>query len=147
MQSSWHNLPEFDPDGAACQQLPGAEYAAREVHAPEGGLCMDLAPAYGPVPGLGYYRRSLALTEEGLHLTDETDYAGTVAMSLMSVEEPALQEGTLCFGTLGYTPLPADVRAVIEKVPVTDPRLRGAWPDAVYRTRLYFTGRLELFLQ
>ena len=147
MQSSWHNLPEFDPDGAACQQLPGAEYAAREVHAPEGGLCMDLAPAYSPVPGLGYYRRSLALTEEGLHLTDETDYAGTVAMSLMSVEEPALQEGNLCFGTLGYTPLPADVRAVIEKVPVTDPRLRGAWPDAVYRTRLYFTGRLELFLQ
>ncbi len=144
MQSSWHNLPEFDPEGQKYQQLPGAEFAARDVTAPDGGLCMDIAPAYGSVPGLGYYRRRLHLDEAGLHLADETDYPGTVALTLMSVEEPAVQEGNLCFGALGYTPLPAGVRAEISRVPVTDPRLRGAWPEAVWRIRLYFTGALEL---
>lgn len=60
MQSSWHNLPEFDPQGRAYQQLPGAE------------------------------------------------------------------------------------RIETQAVAIRDARLRAAWPDTLYRTRIYFTGALTL---
>lgn len=48
MQSAWHNLPTFD----GVQQLPGAEYAAREVCTEENSITGELAGAYPPIPGL-----------------------------------------------------------------------------------------------
>ena len=147
MQSSWHNLPEFDPDGARYQQQPGAEYRAVLQDFLPSGTVMDLAPAYGTVPGLGRYIRTASLTAGGLHLHDETDYPGTVALTLMSEQPPRQTEAGLSFGTLAslhwVTP-PAQV--VIEAVPVTDPRLRTTWPETIYRTRLYFVREIEFSL-
>ena len=48
MQSAWHNLPTFD----GIQQLPGAEYAAREVHTTENSITAELAGAYRLSQGL-----------------------------------------------------------------------------------------------
>ena len=48
MQSAWHNLPTFD----GVQQLPGAEYAAREVCTAENSITGELAGAYPPSRGL-----------------------------------------------------------------------------------------------
>ena len=48
MQSAWHNLPTFD----GVQQLPGAEYAAREVCTEENSITGELAGAYPPIRGL-----------------------------------------------------------------------------------------------
>ena len=127
MQSSWHNLPEFD----GCQQQPGAAFAARDVQCLPDGLTLDLAPAYGPVPGLGYYRRTALLSEKGLVFTDETDYPRPVALTLLSLTPltDARFEG-------------AD-RVETETVPIKDARLRQAWPGTVTRTRVWFTGRLR----
>ncbi len=149
MQSSWHNLPEFDPDGAACQQQPGAEFAARDVAvtAALDGITMDLAPAYGTVPGLGTYRRAVHLTDDGLTLRDETDYPGTVALTLMSVEPPTVAGNTVHFGTLAAARMDGTARIVTEAVPITDARLRQAWPDTLYRTRVYFSGALSVEVQ
>ena len=146
MQSGWHNLPEFDPDGAAYQQQPGAAFAAAGVAVADtlDSIAMDLAPAYGAVPGLGYYRRAVRLTADGLTLCDETDYPGEVALTLMSVEKPAADGSTVQFGTLAAARADGAVRIVTEAVAVTDARLRQAWPDTLYRTRLYFTGQLAL---
>ena len=149
MQSSWHNLPEFDPDGAACQQQPGAEFAAREVAVSDtlDTITMDLAPAYGPVPGLGFYRRLVQLGEAGLTLQDATDYPGTVALTLMSVEKPAVDGCTVQFGTLAAARVSGAERIVTEAVPITDARLRQAWPDTLYRTRVYFHSTLTVEVQ
>ena len=146
MQSGWHNLPEFDPDGAAYQQQPGAAFAAAGVAVADtlDSIAMDLAPAYGAVPGLGYYRRAVRLTADGLTLRDETDYPGEVALTLMSVEKPAADGGTVQFGTLAVARADGAARIVTEAVSITDARLRQAWPDTLYRTRLYFTGQLAL---
>lgn len=146
MQSGWHNLPEFDPDGAAYQQQPGAAFAAAGVAVADtlDSIAMDLAPAYGAVPGLGYYRRAVRLTADGLTLCDETDYPGEVALTLMSVEKPAADGSTVQFGALAAARADGAVRIVTEAVAVTDARLRQAWPDTLYRTRLYFTGQLAL---
>ena len=111
------------------------------------GLAMDLAPAYGSVPGLGRYRRSVHLTDTGLTLRDETDYPGTVALTLMSVEKPAVDGDTIAFGTLAAAAVTGADKIVTEAVPITDPRLRQAWPDMLYRTRIYFTQQLSLVIE
>ena len=149
MQSSWHNLPEFDPEGAAYQQQPGAEFAARDVVVTDAldAITMDIAPAYGAVPGLGFYRRRVQLDENGLTLQDKTDFPGTVALTLMSVEKPAVTAGTVQFGALAAAHIKGAARIATEAVPITDPRLRQAWPDTLYRTRIYFTGALTVEVQ
>ena len=147
MQSCWHNLPRFvGPDGVH-DQLPGAEYAARDVEVLPDGLAMDLAPAYGPVPGLHYYRRTARLTAQGLTLTDETNYTGTVQLSLMSQEPPTVDGLALQFGSLARAQLTGAVRQITtETLSITDSRLRLAWPDTLYRTVVRFTGRLQIRL-
>ena len=149
MQSSWHNLPEFDPEGTQYQQQPGAEFAAREVVVNDAldAITMDIAPAYGAVPGLGFYRRRVQLGENGLTLQEEPDYPGTVALTLMSVEKPAVEGSTVQFGALAAARVDGAVRITTEAVPITDPRLRQAWPDTLYRTRIYFTGALTVEVQ
>lgn len=145
MQSSWHNLPEFDPDGAKYQQLPGAEFAAAAVTVAEDlrTISMDIAPAYGTVPGLGYYRRTVSLEETGITVRDRTDYPSTVALTLMSVEKPALRDNTLLLGSIGAVRFAGSSPAEIEAVPIQDARLRTAWPDTLYRTRIRFIGQVE----
>ena len=145
MQSCWHNLPRFVGADGVYDQLPGAEYAARDVEPLPDGLAMDLAPAYGPVPGLNRYRRTARLTGAGLDLTDETDYPGEVRLSLMSREAPAVQGSTLHFGTLAQAALEGEILGVeTEAVPITDPRLRQAWPETLYHTVVRFTGHLRV---
>ena len=149
MQSSWHNLPEFEPEGAGYQQQPGAEFSARDVAVSDAldAITMDIAPAYGAVPGLGFYRRRVQLNENGLTLQDETDFSRTVALTLMSVEKPAVEGGTVQFGTLAAAHIKGFARIATEAVPITDPRLRQAWPDTLYRTRICFTGALTVEVQ
>ena len=147
MQSAWHNLPQFIADGAVYDQKDGAAYAARDVETIPGGLSMDIAPAYGEVPGLGSYRRRVSLTEAGLTINDTTDFPGEVLLTLMSAEAPAVEGQTVRFGTLGQAVLSGDVRGVqTEAVPITDPRLRAAWPDTLYRTRVRFCGQLNVVI-
>lgn len=149
MQSSWHNLPEFDPQGKAYQQLPGAAAHAVDVAVEPGlgGISMDLAPAYGPpgtVPGLGQYCRNVRLTEHGLQIQDTTDYPGLVALNLMSVEPPAADGDGIAFGALARAAAAGAMRIETQAIPIQDVRLRTAWPDTLYRTRIYFMGALTL---
>lgn len=147
MQSCWHNLPRFVADGRAYDQLAGPRYAARQVRPLDGGLAMDLAPAYGAVPGLGYYHRTARLTAAGLELCDETDFAGTVELTLMSEQPPAAAGQSVAFGALARAELCGGVQQILtEAVPVTDARLRTAWPETIYRTRIRFTGALRVFI-
>lgn len=149
MQSSWHNLPEFDPHGKAYQQLPGAAAHAADVAVTQelDGISMDLAPAYGPpgtIPGLEQYRRSVRLTEHGLQIQDITDYPGLVALNLMSAEPPATSGDGIAFGALAQAAVTGATHIETQAVPIRDARLRTVWPDTLYRTRIYFAGALTL---
>ena len=143
MQSSWHNLPEFEPESAQYQQQPGLEFAARDVAVSDAldAITMNIAPAYGAVPGLGFYRRRVQLSANGLTLQEETD---TVALTLMSVEKPAVEGGIVQFGTLAAAHIKGFARIATEAVSITDSRLRQAWPDTLYRTRVYFRSTLTV---
>lgn len=146
MQSSWHNLPEFEPESAQYQQQPGLEFAARDVAVSDAldAITMDIAPAYGAVPGLGFYRRRVQLSANGLTLQEETDYPGTTALTLMSAEKPTIVGHNVQFGALATAHINGTVRIAAEAVSITDSRLRQAWPDTLYRTRVYFRSTLTV---
>lgn len=143
MQSAWHNLPTF----AGVQQLPGAEYAARDITVTDTGIAAELAGAYPPIAGLSTYRRALQLTENGITLQDCTDYPGPVELTLLTEHRPTPAPDGLAVGTLGGIRFdPQDAGAAVTPVPVTDPRLRTAWPDTIYKITLTFRTELHLAL-
>ena len=41
----------------------------------------------------------------------------------------------------------SQVEAAVQPVPVTDPRLRTAWPEEIYRITLHFRHAVELRLE
>ncbi len=143
MQSAWHNLPTFD----GIQQLPGAEYAARDVQTSPDSITGELAGAYPPIDGLTTYRRSVRVSESGITLQDATDWPGTVELTLLTEQQPTPAPDGLAAGTLGGIRFdPQAAKADVTPVSVTDPRLRTAWPETIYKITLHFQKMLNLEL-
>ena len=142
MQSGWHNLPTFD----GIMQLPGREYAAQDIQLGQGSISAELAGAYPPIPGLTSYRRTAAVTEAGVTLTDETDWPGEVELTLMTEHQPQPCEGGLALGELGVILLGDSAEISVQPVPVSDPRLRTAWPFTIWKISLYFYKQIHLTL-
>ena len=143
MQSAWHNLPTFE----GVQQLPGAEYAARDVQTTGNSITGELSGAYPSLSGLTTYRRAVSISEQRIILLDKTDYPGPVELTLLTVQKPASAPDGLTVGTLGGIRFDAQaVNAQVTPVPVTDPRLRTAWPETIYKITLQFQKMLELEL-
>ncbi|MCR5101054.1 MAG: heparinase II/III-family protein [Butyrivibrio sp.] len=157
MQSSWHNLPEFDPEGEKYMQLPGKEFAANimETYPDKSGLLMDIAGAYNglnnsrPVKSLGKYLRSVSLSNDGLIIEDSTDYSGLIALTLMTRESVIISENDNSRLICGDSVIELNniQKVNCEKVSITDPRLLSAWPDTLYRTRIYFTEKVKLIIK
>ena len=143
MQSAWHDLPTF----GGVQQLPGAGYAARDVRTTEDSITGELVGAYPPIEGMTTYRRTVSVSEQGITLQDETDWPGTVELTLLTEQKPAPAPDGLAVRTLGGIRFaPQAVKAEITPVPITDPRLRTAWPDTIYKITLHFNKMLQLIL-
>jgi len=143
MQSAWHNLPTFD----GVQQLPGAEYAARDISTTENSISAELAGAYPPIEGLHSYRRTVSVSEQGVSLQDETDYPGTVELTLLTEQQPVSNPDGFAVGALGGIRFdPQAVNAAVTPVPITDSRLRTAWPETIYKITLRFQKKLNLEL-
>ena len=132
--------------GQRVASAPLMTLAARDVAVSDAldAITMDIAPAYGAVPGLGFYRRRVQLSANGLTLQEETDYPGTTALTLMSAEKPTIVGHNVQFGALATAHINGTVRIAAEAVSITDSRLRQAWPDTLYRTRVYFRSTLTV---
>ena len=143
MQSAWHNLPTFD----GIQQLPGAEYAAQEMQTTANSITGELSGAYPPIEGLSFYRRTVSVRERGVCLLDETDYPGTVELTLLTEQKPAPAPDGLIVGALGGIRFDLQtVKADITPVPITDPRLHTAWPEVIYKVTMLFKTELKIEL-
>lgn len=134
MNSSYHNLPDFD----GVQQKPGREYASSdEVYDGDGGWSMELAGAYPPEAGIRSYRRAVSLDDTGATVRDTyaLDRAETVIFHFMCAEEPRLSgEGRIALPhgrTLTFDPA---LIWGLDAIPVADARLEDAWStDTFYR--------------
>ena len=146
MQSGWHNLPRF----GEIDQNAGAEYRATEVSynigETESEMTANIAAAYPSIGGLSYYRRHSLLSENGLLIEDETDYPDTVHLTLMLLYQPSVEGNVIHVGALG-TITCSDCEITTQAVPITDSRLRAAWPDTLWRVNIAFKRKLHLKVQ
>ena len=147
MQSSYHNLPDFD----GVMQCDGAAFRAREVQVsqPDGGFCvsMELSAAWPEQAGLESFRRVVTLLPEGLRLKDECRGSYRRAdMHLLLQEKPEiLGGGRIAAGALGEILCEGLTEAPrVEILSIQDARLRLAWPDTLYRLVLPFFDRLSI---
>ncbi len=162
MQSAWHNLPTIN----GVMQKDGKEYAARAVECSDGRIRMDIAGAYPAEAHLSSYVREVSFSDDGtvrLHDTCTMNPAAErtlpgsgippVQLSLILCEKPELQSagqteipaGSL--GTITLIPESGGVKTAVETVPVTDPRLRIAWPDTIYRLLVSFSDELTILFR
>lgn len=145
MQSGWHNLPTF----GGVQQKDGPQYRAQDVRVsldgPLASLSMELAAAWPGEAKLESFRRTIDLSAQGLSVRDVCRGSyGSAFLSLMVCERPRADGDRVTVGTLGAIAFEGLAGPVeIDTVPVSDARLRIAWPDTVYRIRAPFERELS----
>ncbi len=157
MQSAYHNLPTVN----GVMQKDGAEYKATNVEYSEDSIGMELAQAYPKEALLESYHRTCTVSRDGITVEDTCRVSSSAnrmpaVLSLMFCREPKLvgsgtdrQELTIAAGTLGSLRIssPVEPQVQIETIPVSDPRLRRAWPDTLYRVLIHFAQSLTLYIE
>lgn len=153
MQSAYHSLlPTVD----GAQQLPGPQFAAREVgYAADdrrAALTLEIAAAYPPQAKIGSWQRTVALARgEGVEVRDRYQLTGpaqTVTLSLLSpcrvvTDTPGRVEfhaaafaGDRMAGEGIFTYDAGQFRVTTETVPITDARMGPVWGDHLTRVVL-----------
>lgn len=131
MQSAYHNVVNFPP----LQQKDGKEYMAEDVVFTKDSATLSLRHAYPADDRLRSYIRHMSFDRDRkiIRIEEETDTSLTPVLSLMTLEKPAVNGNSLEFDSFRIT-FDSDIEAEIEDFPVTDARLRIAWPDMLYRS-------------
>lgn len=148
MQSSWHNLPDF---GGATQR-DGEEFSASDVEVAfgrdESSISMELSGAWPESAGLKSLRRRVSLHKGSRVVIEDTCEGsfGEAALNLIFCQKPELGEGVLSLPGLGDIALSGAESMERETVPITDARLRAAWPEEIYRVRARFRGSIRLVI-
>lgn len=174
MQSAYHNLPSFGPYRQLDGEEYRARDVRISSGGRTSEISMELAGAYPAESGVKSYRRTVMLVRpadsgtprrsgragepalpeepgtggESEAVVMEDRYEGELpaVLSLMTAEPPeVLPDGRLALGTLAIieTGLSSE-RVTVEPIPVTDPRLRTAWPETLYRILLRIHNRIRL---
>ncbi len=142
MQSAFHNLPTFE----GVEQRAGAAFAAKDVDVALGervsAISMDIAGAYPEEARVARYRRSVRLVKgEAIEIADHHDGERPATLSLMLSEEPVLSAGRIVVGDLGEIALSGAGEPRVERITITDARLRQAWPERIFRILVPMAGR------
>lgn len=132
-RSGYHNLPII----GGCEQLAGAQYAARDCVVLEHGLQMDMAGAYDPRAGVQKAKRFISvgmgilMLEETIELTE----AKPVTWVFMLREKPELEPGSIHTGKVTMM-IDSDMIPAVQEIPITDPRMAGSFPGSLWRLSL-----------
>lgn len=127
-----HNLPLI---GSGEQQV-GREHCARNVRRIEGGISLDIAPAYGDEAGVLCCKRELRL-EKALSLHDQIELSqkNTVSWVFMLRHEPKLDGKKIRSGLIEMT-WTGVLDVQIEEIRVTDARMAKNYPGSIWRLQL-----------
>lgn len=149
MQSSWHNLPDFD----GVMQQAGAQFHADGVQtaflAGSSQISLHLENAWPVTAKLTSYTRHAVLQKgRGVVVTDIC--TGTFKQAVMNLQFCAclqIQGNIITLPGIG-TVLAQTPKSpiIIEEIEITDTRLRQAWPAKVYRVRIPFEKQLVLHI-
>ena len=127
-----HNLPLI----GASEQQAGRANCARDVKRIDGGISMDIAPAYGAEAGVLRCCRKLRLNK-ALTLHDEIELAEhkPVTWVFMLRHEPKMMDGKVRSGLLEMK-WSGQLDVQIEEIPVTDARMAKNYPGSIWRLTL-----------
>ncbi|MEO5806287.1 heparinase II/III family protein [Devosia sp.] len=149
MQSGFHNLPTFE----GIQQQAGPDFAADEVAVELGeavsSISMNIVGAYPKAAGVAHYRRIVRLIKGGgVEIWDDFVGERQAELSLMLSEVPRISGGRMVIGDLADLVVAGAGPIRVEEITITDPRLRRAWPERLYRVLVPIEGRqLRLKIQ
>lgn len=153
MQSAYHSLlPTFATPAGEVQQLPGREFAARQVNctldADHASLSLDLAGAYPPQSGLERWQRVIRLQRgQSVQVRDHFTFTTppqAVAFSLLTPSQPQVVSPS----ALELTPVnfhlarqsaglriayPPEFAVHFERVPISDERMGSVWGNGLNR--------------
>ncbi len=158
MQSAYHNLPTVN----GAMQKDGPEYKAQNVELSKSSVSMDIAKAYPKEASLESYKRNCSL--DGGKVTVLDSYQSSrpdaqVVLSLMFSQKPELSrtngsesqglQEVIKAGDLGTIQLfsKAPVKTSIQEISISDPRLRRAWPEKIYRVLVEYKDSLALQIE
>lgn len=137
MQSHYHNVANFPPYG----QEAGAAYKAHVISVSDSSIDLELNEAYAKEAGVARYRRSVAIDDTQIVVSERTEARHAPLLTLMTVDHPRREASALIFE--GWKILfDRPVEATIEAIAIDDERLRQAWPDTLYRTTVAFEGEV-----
>ena len=150
MQSAYHNLPDINGKMQAAGKQYGAKVLSCHLTRPNPDIEIDITGAY-PDNAIRYIRKATLIKGKEIVIEDRISpsYENT-ALNFMTYEKPVLKSinggGSspdalaLSVGGLGQFFVSGAALIKIEAIPVTDPRLMGAWKHEVYRIRLAATN-------
>ena len=124
-----HNLPVI----GGCEQRCGAQYRAGDVRRIDGGMALDIAPAYGAEAGVQRCDRELRLAG-ALTLRDQMELSQEkpVTWVFMLRHAPVREGGVVRTGKLRIL-WDAQLEPAIEEIPVTDARMAKNFPGSIWR--------------
>jgi hypothetical protein len=144
MQSAYHNLPTI----GGIMQHDGTAFRASALKYESSDAAVsfraDLVTAYPNEARINHWIRTLTLDRAKSIVTISEDFAlakpTAVMLSLMTAVAPIIQaDGIKIRGTLLAFDQTA-LKAVVEKIAITDDALKHSWGDAVYRITLNSTA-------
>jgi len=144
IRSGFHNLPVFD----GVEQGYGAGFGSRdatfEADAAEARVSMELAGAY-PGATLVSARRYVRLIRgRRVEIEDVRIPAGPSVLHLMVAVEPAIEENVIHLPGIASIAVECGEHPSASAIPVSDPRLRAAWPDRLFRIAIPFADRVRV---
>jgi hypothetical protein len=110
---------------------------------------VDIAGAYPAEAEVRSYRRHVMLSKgTGVVIEDVHDGNRGAVLSLMFSQEPLVEPGRIILPGLATIALDGAGLIQVDSIPVTDARLRIAWPDRLYRALVPLAGtRLALHIK
>lgn len=144
MRSAYHNVPMIN----GFEQCNGWDYRARDVTCEIGAtteLRLDLVAAYPPEAGVRHWFRSLRLDRDAARITVSDNYdldrtPDQLTFHLMTWPAPTVHSGHIILEGSGRSlkiEFGDEFRVEVEKIPITDDRLRESWSDSVHRIALH----------
>jgi hypothetical protein len=141
MLSCYHNTPTIN----GADQLPGAEYRARETRFESGGgvtrFSLDIAGAYPGEAGIRSYQRDFAFRHgESLSVEDRyrlKELKAPLVLNFLCHERPGLAEGRALLSGKVWMEYGPGFGTEVEEIALKDEKIRGDWrKDTLYRLRL-----------
>ncbi len=148
MQSSFHNLPDFDN----VMQMDGASFGASDVntHIDESiaYMSLELKNAYPQSANIESFKRKVTLNKNNNVVVNDT-YIGSfknIVSNLMFWFKPEIVDNKI-ITSVGSVSISNFDKIDVEEIKVTDARLINTWGDYVYRVRIHHNDDLELIIE